>query len=72
MRRNAESLLVLVGEDGPRPWSSAMPLSDVVRAAISEVEDYRRVTLRRIDEGTSPAASSPASRTWSPSWWRTD
>ncbi|WP_345138690.1 sensor histidine kinase [Dactylosporangium darangshiense] len=51
MRRNAESLLVLVGEDGPRPWSSAMPLSDVVRAAISEVEDYRRVTLRRIDEG---------------------
>ncbi|WP_426504508.1 sensor histidine kinase [Dactylosporangium sp. McL0621] len=51
MRRNAESLLVLVGEDSPRPWSSAMAISDVIRAAISEVEDYRRVTLRRIDEG---------------------
>ncbi|GAA5173969.1 nitrate- and nitrite sensing domain-containing protein [Pseudonocardia eucalypti] len=50
MRRNAESLLVLVGEAGPKPWSSPQPIVDVIRAALSEVEDYRRVTLKRIDE----------------------
>ncbi len=50
MRRNAESLLVLVGESSPRTWSEALPVADVLRAAISEVEDYRRVTLRRIDD----------------------
>ena len=51
MRRNAESLLVLVGEGSPRAWASAMPMADVIRAAISEVEEYRRVNLRRVDEG---------------------
>jgi hypothetical protein len=51
MRRNAESLLVLVGQSSPRVWGSAMPIADVIRAAISEVEEYRRVDLRRIDAG---------------------
>lgn len=51
MRRNAESLLVLVGETSPRPWSAPLPVSDVIRAALSEVEDYRRVVLRRVDDG---------------------
>jgi signal transduction histidine kinase len=51
MRRNAESLLVLVGESSPRTWSEPLAVADVLRAAISEVEDYRRVTLRRIDDG---------------------
>ena len=51
MRRNAESLLVLVGDVSPRPWADPLPVSDVIRAALSEVEGYRRVTLRRIDEG---------------------
>ncbi|MBR7833889.1 nitrate- and nitrite sensing domain-containing protein [Actinospica durhamensis] len=50
MRRNAESLLVLVGEGAPRRWAEPVPASDVVRAALAEVEDYRRVTLRRLDE----------------------
>jgi anti-sigma regulatory factor (Ser/Thr protein kinase) len=50
MRRNAESLMVLVGETGPRPWSAPLPVADVIRAALSEVEDYRRVVLRRVDE----------------------
>jgi signal transduction histidine kinase len=50
MRRNAESLLVLVGESSPRTWSEALPVADVLRAAISEVEDYRRVSLRRVDD----------------------
>lgn len=50
MRRNAESLLVLVGERSPRQWSQPVAISDVVRAALSEVEEYRRVALRRLDE----------------------
>ncbi|WP_280265602.1 sensor histidine kinase, partial [Nocardia wallacei] len=50
MRRNAESLLVLVGEASPRRWAEPIPLTDVVRAALSEVDDYRRVALRRIDD----------------------
>ncbi|BBH68799.1 hypothetical protein ACTI_54840 [Actinoplanes sp. OR16] len=50
MRRNAESLLVLVGAASPRQLSSPLQVSDVIRAAVSEVEEYRRVTLRRVDE----------------------
>lgn len=50
MRRNAESLLVLVGAGKPRQWLAPLPVADVIRAAISEVEEYRRVQLRRIDE----------------------
>ncbi|MGV9668646.1 nitrate- and nitrite sensing domain-containing protein [Nocardia niigatensis] len=49
MRRNAESLLVLVGESSPRRWSKPIPLTDVIRAGLSEVDDYRRVVLRRVD-----------------------
>jgi signal transduction histidine kinase len=49
MRRNAESLLVLVGERSPRRWSGAVDVGDVLRSAFAEVEDYRRVILRRAD-----------------------
>ncbi|MCX4098137.1 nitrate- and nitrite sensing domain-containing protein [Nocardia sp. alder85J] len=59
MRRNAESLLVLVGEASPRRWTEAIPLTDVIRAALSEVEDYRRVILRRVDD--VPVAGSAVS-----------
>ncbi len=45
MRRNAESLLVLAGEDSPRRWGRPVPLADVARAAIAEVEDYTRVIV---------------------------
>jgi signal transduction histidine kinase len=50
MRRNAESLLVLVGAASLRQWSDPLPIADVIRAAVSEVEEYRRVTLRRVDD----------------------
>ena len=45
IRRNAESLLVLSGDDPPRRWGNPVPLADVVRAAAAEVEDYRRVEV---------------------------
>ncbi|MFI9503445.1 nitrate- and nitrite sensing domain-containing protein [Nocardia sp. NPDC052566] len=50
MRRNAESLLVLTGQAGQRRWAAPMPLTDVIHAGLSEVDDYRRVSLRRVDE----------------------
>ncbi|AWS41201.1 hypothetical protein DKM19_07335 [Streptosporangium sp. 'caverna'] len=46
MRRNSENLLVLAGQEQSRRWSEPVPLSDVVRASLSEVENYERVTLR--------------------------
>ncbi|MFV0258317.1 MAG: sensor histidine kinase [Acidimicrobiales bacterium] len=45
MRRNAESLLVLAGEDPPRRSNAPQPMVDVLRAAISEVEEYARVSI---------------------------
>jgi hypothetical protein len=51
MRRNAENLIVLSGGgDAARRLTQPVPLIDVVRAAMSEVEDYRRVELLPIDE----------------------
>ncbi len=49
MRRNAESLLVLAGSESPRLWAKATDLSDVVRAALSEVDDYQRVELLALE-----------------------
>jgi signal transduction histidine kinase len=45
IRRNAESLLVLAGEPPPRVWPRSMEISDVVRAAVGEVEDYQRIEI---------------------------
>jgi signal transduction histidine kinase len=45
IRRNAESLLVLSGDEPPRLWGRPVPLSEVVRAAAAEVEDYPRVEV---------------------------
>ncbi|HEX6469573.1 MAG TPA: nitrate- and nitrite sensing domain-containing protein [Streptosporangiaceae bacterium] len=58
MRRNAESLLVLVGEHSPRRWSTALDVGDVLRSAFAEVEDYRRVILRRMDDGKVRGAAA--------------
>ncbi|MCG5219083.1 nitrate- and nitrite sensing domain-containing protein [Streptosporangium soli] len=46
MRRNSENLLVLAGQEQSRRWSDPVPLPDVVRAAVSEVENYERVTVQ--------------------------
>jgi signal transduction histidine kinase len=45
VRRNAESLLVLSGEQPPRTWSKPVPMRDVLRAAIAETEDLDRVVF---------------------------
>jgi signal transduction histidine kinase len=45
MRRNSENLLVLAGHDVSRRWNQPVSLVDVLRAAVSEIEQYERVTL---------------------------
>lgn len=45
MRRNAESLLVLAGIESGRRVRNPMPLSDVIRTASSEIEQYERIQL---------------------------
>jgi signal transduction histidine kinase len=45
VQRNAESLLVLSGEQPARVWREPVALRDVVRAAIAETEDFERVSL---------------------------
>ena len=46
MRRNSENLLVLAGQEPARRWSQPVPLVDVVRASLSEVENYERVDVQ--------------------------
>ncbi|MET9898895.1 nitrate- and nitrite sensing domain-containing protein [Streptomyces sp. NPDC006446] len=50
MRRHAESLIILSGAAPGRAWRRPVPLTNVVRAAVSEVEDYARVEVRQLPE----------------------
>jgi signal transduction histidine kinase len=52
MRRNAESLLVLAGVEPPRQWAAPVRLTDIIRAALGEVEDYQRVVVRDVEPAT--------------------
>jgi signal transduction histidine kinase len=45
MRRHAEGLVILSGGPSGRSWSSPVRMIDVMRGAISEVEDYARVSV---------------------------
>jgi signal transduction histidine kinase len=58
MRRNAESLLVLAGVEPPRKWTAPVRLTDVIRAALGEVEDYQRVTVRGVEPATIVGAAA--------------
>jgi hypothetical protein len=49
MRRNAENLVLMAGENPARSWKNPVPVFDVVRAAVGEVEDYERVAFQRFD-----------------------
>ncbi|MBT0767638.1 hypothetical protein KIH74_01795 [Kineosporia sp. J2-2] len=49
IRRNAESLLVLAGAKQTRTWSHPIAMQDVLRAALSEIEEYNRVTVHHMD-----------------------
>ncbi|MER7829969.1 nitrate- and nitrite sensing domain-containing protein [Streptomyces sp. NPDC095602] len=50
MRRHAESLIILSGSAPGRAWRTLVPLTNVVRAAVSEIEDYARVEVHPLPE----------------------
>ncbi|MFD8573529.1 nitrate- and nitrite sensing domain-containing protein [Streptomyces sp. NPDC059639] len=45
MRRHSENLLVLAGADHGQSHAGSVPLVDVARAAVSEIERYERVRI---------------------------
>ena len=57
MRRYSQNLLVLAGHELPGRWNEPVTLVNVIRAAVSEIEEYERVSVR-----TQPdiAVSGPA------------
>jgi signal transduction histidine kinase len=50
MRRHAEGLIILSGAAPGRSWSEPVPVIDVIRGAVAEVEDYKRVTVLTMAE----------------------
>jgi signal transduction histidine kinase len=59
MRRNGANLLVLAGAQSSRgDQRAAVPLSSVIHAAASEVEDYRRVETSMVPDCTIASAVS--------------
>ncbi|MFQ3556571.1 nitrate- and nitrite sensing domain-containing protein [Streptomyces gramineus] len=57
MRRHAESLIILSGAAPGRAWRMPVSLTNVVRAAVSEVEDYARVEVRQLPEAAVTGAA---------------
>jgi signal transduction histidine kinase len=57
MRRHAESLILLSGHAPGRGWRNPVQMQDVVRAAITEVEDYARVKVI-VPPGTALAGAA--------------
>ncbi|SNY30534.1 sensor histidine kinase [Paractinoplanes atraurantiacus] len=52
MRRHAEDLVILAGAAPGRGWRNPVPVIDVIRGAISEVEDYKRVDIRSVESAS--------------------
>ncbi|MFF7264591.1 nitrate- and nitrite sensing domain-containing protein [Streptomyces sp. NPDC008159] len=57
MRRHAESLIILSGAAPGRAWRMPVSLTNVVRAAVSEIEDYARVEVRQLPEARIAGAA---------------
>jgi signal transduction histidine kinase len=49
-RRNAENLIILGGERPGRKWRNPVPLTEIVRSAVGETEQYKRVDAGRLPE----------------------
>lgn len=72
MRRHSENLLVLAGAEHVQQHAGPVPLVDVVRAAVSEIERYERVRIAALPRTrTSPGSPPTTCRTWWPNSWRT-
>ncbi|WP_344457802.1 ATP-binding protein [Actinocorallia aurantiaca] len=60
MRRHAEGLVILAGRPAGRTWRHAVPLVDVVRAAVAEVEEYQRVRIPPMPEDLAVSGTATA------------
>jgi signal transduction histidine kinase len=58
LRRNSANLLVLAGAQLSRDQREPVPLSTVISAAVSEVEDYRRVETAGVPDCTVIGAAT--------------
>ena len=56
MRRNGDNLLILSGTRVRRGHSAPVQLGDILRAAMSEVEDYQRVQIGSTPDGALSGA----------------
>ncbi|GAB3678416.1 hypothetical protein GCM10027589_48720 [Actinocorallia lasiicapitis] len=60
MRRHAEGLVILAGKPAGRTWRRPVPLVDLVRAAVAEVEDYQRVKIPPLPETLALSGTAAA------------
>ncbi|WP_051110266.1 sensor histidine kinase, partial [Saccharomonospora halophila] len=47
-RRNAENLIIMGGEQPGRQFRNPVAITDLVRGAVAETEDYKRVTMGKL------------------------
>ena len=57
MHRDSQNLLVLAGHELSSSWNQPMMLTNVIRAAVSEIEEYERVSMHALPD---IAVSGPA------------
>ena len=57
MHRDSQNLLVLAGHELPSNWNQSTALVNIIRAAVSEIEEYERVS---VDAQPDIAVSGPA------------
>ena len=67
MRRNSENLLVLAGTDLAKRNVAPVPLVDVLRAAVSEIEQYQRIVVQAPPQATVVGRATATSSTCWPS-----
>lgn len=49
IRRHAEDLIILSGAAPGRQWRKPVPMINVIRSAIGEIESYNRVSVLKVD-----------------------
>jgi signal transduction histidine kinase len=58
MRRHSENLLLLAGHEPGQGQAGPVPLLDMLRAAVSEIERYERVTIQSLPPHAQVAGSA--------------
>lgn len=53
MRRHAEDLVILAGAAPGRGWRNPVPMINVIRGAVSEIEEYARVDVEAVQDAAT-------------------